>query len=208
MSHQDNDGQRQVIFTLGGVPGAGKSTVQEALLRTYPDCVAFVRRMTDRPLRADEQPSTVWSVTQTDFVRMYRAGEVAAAFGSNNHLYGVSLSEISEILGRGIRWVGTISASVATALTPFTRLVPDFPSVVHIYLRVHAAATLRERLELRGHGPDEVAARMHEFFDTDAAWAALADHTIYTDRGVAERDTTKEIANFLALPPRSPVLPV
>lgn len=206
MNHQDDDGNRRYVFALGGCPGAGKSTVQETLLRTYPDRVAFVRRMTDRPLRSDEHASAVWSMPQAEFVRMVRAGEVAAAFGSNNHLYGVSLSEIFEILGRGVRWVGTISASVATALTPFTRFVPNFPSVVHIYLRVHDAATLRTRLELRGHGPDEVETRMHEYFDADAAWAALADHIIYTDQGLSVSDTTKAVANILKLPPRSPVL--
>lgn len=206
MNHRDDDGKRRCVFVLGGCPGAGKSAVQEILLRTYPDCVAFARRMTDRPLRSDEHASAVWSVPQADFVRMHRAGEVAAAFGANNHLYGVSLSEIFEILARGVRWVGTISASVAAALTPFARLVPGFPRVVHIYLRVRDPMTLCARLARRGHAPNEVDTRMHEFFNTDAAWASLADHIIYTDRGFSEWDTVRMVANILKLPPRSPAL--
>lgn len=204
MNSPNDDDTRRVIFALGGCPGVGKSTVQETLLRTYPDCVAFVRRMTDRPLRADEHTSALWSVPQADFARMYHAGEVAAAFGANNHLYGVSLLEISEILARGVRWVGTISASVAVALRPFTQLVPGFPRVVHVYLRVHDPMTLCARLARRGHTPHEIDTRMHEFFDTDAAWAALADHVIYTDRGVTVGDTVREVASTLKLPPRSP----
>lgn len=180
---------------MAGPSGVGKGTVIRAFRSLRPD-VAYAVSYTTRPLRPGEVDGDVYRfVSDEEFDRLERAGELLEYAAIFDHRYGTVRSVVMDLLATGRSVVKEVDVEGAAAIR---RQMPDTvlvfllpPSIEDLVARLHTRATENEA---------EIQRRLAR-----ARWemeqAAWFDHVILND--VPERAAQA----LAAIIERDPVAP-
>jgi guanylate kinase len=179
------------IFCLGGVSGAGKTTVVKNLRQKYQSQIAFLPRYTTRPERNDDTREEIKHLLQEQFLHHFKNGALAGVHVSNREMYAISLDRLQQIREENYLWIGVVSMSAGCA-------VRSALPIRIIYLTVDNRQVLQQRLESRGMPGKEIDMRLGEYDATDMCYRQLANHIIFTDRESPD-DTTGHVARLLEL---------
>lgn len=146
-----------MAVVIAGPSGAGKSSVIAELLRRDPTLV-FSVSATTRPPRPDERDGRDYRfVSDAEFDRMIRLGELLEWTTYGGHRYGTPRSEVEDRLRRGQDVIVNVEVQGALALRRAGLPQP----VVLVFLVPPTREDLVRRIRARGTEAEEaVAARL------------------------------------------------
>lgn len=164
-----------MLVLLSGVSGAGKDTIKRELIKRMENVVSLPS-YTDRPLRIDEVPGTMYNhVTTEEFEEMIKNDELYEYSLHHKHYYGTSRKLMNEKIQSGKIIVKDIDVNGVENLI---NLLKEDTKVVTIFLRV-PKEILMKRLENRVDKPDlkEITLRLNRF-DYEESRIGMYDYVI------------------------------
>ena len=171
--------RRGLCLVLSAPSGAGKSAITDALMAREPGLRRSISATTRQPRPGERDGVHYHFVTDADFARMDRNGELleSAHVLAGTHAYGTPRAPVAAAMAAGedmifdIDWQGfqSMRARLAGDVVGVFILPPDF-------------VTLEKRLRKRaGDAPEEIARRMTTARAEISHWPEF-DHVIVNDR--------------------------
>lgn len=164
-----------MLVLLSGVSGAGKDTIKKELIKRMENVVSLPS-YTDRPVRIDEVPGTMYNhVTTEEFEDMIKNNELYEYSLHHKHYYGTSRKLMNEKIQSGKIIVKDMDVNGTENLI---ELLKQDTKVVTIFLRV-PKEELRKRLEHRTDKPSikEIELRLNRF-DYEESKIGMYDYVI------------------------------
>ena len=164
-----------MLVLLSGVSGAGKDTIKKELINRM-DNVVSLPSYTDRPLRIDEVPGTMYNhVTTEEFEEMIKNDELYEYSLHHKHYYGTSRKLMNEKIKSGKIIVKDMDVNGTENLI---EILKQDTKVVTIFLRV-PKEELRRRLEHRKDKPSikEIELRLNRF-DYEVSKIGMYDYVL------------------------------
>lgn len=164
-----------MLVLLSGVSGAGKDTIKRELIKRM-DNVVSLPSYTDRPIRIDEVPGTMYNhVTTEEFEEMIKNDELYEYSLHHKHYYGTSRKLMNEKIQSGKIIVKDMDVNGTENLI---ELLKKDTKVVTIFLRV-PKEELRKRLEHRKDKPSikEIELRLNRF-DYEESKIGMYDYVL------------------------------
>jgi len=133
-----------ILIVLSGPSGAGKGTICQELLRSYPE-LNYSISATTRAARAGEQDGVnYWFVSRVAFQNMIENDQLLEWAEVYGNFYGTPCQHITELLNSGKDVVLEIDAQGAT------QIKKKFPQGVCIYIAPPSLDELANRIYKRG----------------------------------------------------------
>lgn len=164
-----------MLVLLSGVSGAGKDTIKKELIKRMKN-VESLPSYTDRPLRIDEVPGTMYNhVTAQEFEKMIENDELYEYSVHHKHYYGTSRKLMNEKIKSGKIIVKDIDVNGTENLI---EILKKDTKVVTIFLRV-PKDELRKRLEHRPDKPSikDIELRLNRF-DYEESKIGMYDYVL------------------------------
>lgn len=164
-----------MLVLLSGVSGAGKDTIKKELIKRMKN-VESLPSYTDRPLRIDEIPGTMYNhVTAQEFEKMIENDELYEYSVHHKHYYGTSRKLMNEKIKSGKIIVKDIDVNGTENLI---EILKKDTKVVTIFLRV-PKDELRKRLEHRPDKPSikDIELRLNRF-DYEESKIGMYDYVL------------------------------
>lgn len=178
---------RGTLFIVSGPSGAGKTTLSNAALETFPALVMSISCTTRAPRGGEVDGREYLFVDAARFDAMIAAHELAEWAEVHGHRYGTPRAPIDAHVAAGRDVLLDIDVQGAAQL----RRV--YPEAVTVFLLPPDRATLEARLRGRGTDGDDVVRRRLENACREIARAAEYDHVI------VNRSREDAIAEFEAV---------
>ncbi len=96
-----SESAKNKIIIISGPSGVGKSTAVKALLRRRSDLERVVTYTTRQPRPGEVNGRDYYFVSQTEFIKKIKAGELLEYAKVHNHYYGTPRSRVEKILKAG-----------------------------------------------------------------------------------------------------------
>jgi guanylate kinase len=189
------------LFVITGPSGVGKGTLIARLLERAPDLELSVSATT-RPPRPGERDGVEYHfMSEEEFERLAREGQLLEHATYSGHRYGTPRSEVEPRLAAGTSVVLEIEVQG-------TRQVRDaMPEAVQVFIAPPSPDALRERLEGRATDrPEEIERRLEAAREELAARSEFG-HVIVNDdldratdalvrlvQGIARRDSVEGLS--------------
>lgn len=133
-----------ILIVLSGPSGAGKGTICQELLRSYPE-LNYSISATTRPARVGEQNGiNYWFISRPDFQKMIENDQLLEWAEVYGNFYGTPCHHIAELLNSGKDVVLEIDTQGAT------QIKKKFPQGVCIYIAPPSLDELAKRIHKRG----------------------------------------------------------
>lgn len=187
------------LFSLGGPTGAGKDTVVNVLLATYPEEIVRLPRVTTREKRPEEIEGVhYFFVDLPQFSRRVRRGRYGAVDTYGGNLYSIDYQALTDHLisheYRVIMMGGICGIQIK----------PVFPAMTNIHLTI-TAEEIRRRIEKRGDDSVKVGIYVQEAIERLLVEPPLFDRQV-ENHDCQLRRAMGEIAEIMGLPKRESVI--
>ena len=137
------------LFVITGPSGVGKGTLIRNLLELVPDLELSVSATTRAPRPGERDGVEYHFLSDEEFERMSRAGDLLEHATYSGRRYGTPRSEVEPRLADGRSVVLEIEVQGARQVRE------SMPEAVQVFIAPPSAETLRERLVGRGTDPPE-----------------------------------------------------
>jgi len=146
------------VLLLSGPSGAGKTTLAEQLVRTYPNKFGLPIAFTTRDIRDDEQDGVHYNfITKEKFKELSECSGLLTSLHFNDQYYGYTLKSIEDILEENKIPICVISSKSISGILE-KNMEDKILSVVIIPDPV--VDNMLERLKERGDSPKNIKKRI------------------------------------------------
>ena len=179
---------KPVILILSGPSGAGKTTLSHALITAVPDCVIAVSHTTRAPRTGEKEGEDYFFVSEADFHRLVKSGEMLEYAEVYGNLYGTSRNSIEQALSKGKNIVLDIDWQGAR------RIKSIYPDAISVYILPPAEQESENRLISRQQDSGETIKARMATYKEQMSHQSEYDHVIINDR---LSEATSELVRIL-----------
>ena len=148
--------EQGVMVVISGFSGSGKGTLMKALLERYPNYALSVSCTTRAPRPGEVNGRDYYFVSEEEFCRMIRDGELVEYACYCGRYYGTPRAYVEQRMAEGKDVL--LEIEIQGAL----QIKEKFPETVLIFVLPPSAAELKNRLCGRGTETEDVInARLH-----------------------------------------------
>lgn len=133
-----------ILIVLSGPSGAGKGTICQELLRSYPDLNYSISATTRSPRTGEQNGVNYWFVSRVEFQKMIDNDQLLEWAEVYGNFYGTPCQHIATLLNDGKDVVLEIDTQGAT------QIKKKFPQGVCIYIAPPSLDELAKRIHKRG----------------------------------------------------------
>lgn len=133
-----------ILIVLSGPSGAGKGTICQELLRSYPELNYSISATTRIARVGEKNGVNYWFVSQVEFQKMIKNDELLEWAEVYGNFYGTPCHHIAKLLNSGKDVVLEIDTQGAT------QIKKKFPQGVCIYIAPPSLDELAKRIQKRG----------------------------------------------------------
>jgi len=133
-----------ILIVLSGPSGAGKGTICQELLRSYPDLNYSISATTRVPRTGEQNGVNYWFISLATFQQMIKDDQLLEWAEVYGNFYGTPCQHIAELLNNGKDVVLEIDPQGAT------QIKKKFPQGVCIYIAPPSLDELAKRIHKRG----------------------------------------------------------
>lgn len=177
-----------ILIVLSGPSGAGKGTICQELLRSYPE-LNYSISATTRPPRVGEQNGVnYWFISREEFQKMIKNDQLLEWAEVYGNFYGTPCHHIAELLNSGRDVVLEIDRQGAT------QIKKKFPQGVCIYITPPSLDELAKRIHKRGTDSlENIKTRLSSAND-ELTYVYNYDYVVVNDE---VQNATKKIAAII-----------
>jgi guanylate kinase len=187
------------LFVITGPSGVGKGTLIGRLLAQAPDLELSVSATTRPPRPGEENGVDYHFMSEEQFERLARAGQLLEHATYSGHRYGTPRSEVEPRLAGGRSVVLEIEVQGARQVRE------AMPEAVQVFIAPPSPGALRERLEGRATDRAEEIERRLSVAEEELAARREFGHVIVNDD--LERAADELVALVRAILPDQQVVP-
>lgn len=139
-----------ILLVLSGPSGAGKGTICQELLRSYPELNYSISATTRKARVGEQHGVNYWFVSREEFQKMIKDDELLEWAEVYGNFYGTPCHQVKDMLKNGKDVVLEIDAQGAT------QIKNKFPQGVFVYIAPPSLDELANRIHKRGTDTLEV----------------------------------------------------
>ena len=133
-----------ILIVLSGPSGAGKGTICQELLRSYPELNYSISATTRAPRTGEQNGVNYWFISDAEFQTMINNDQLLEWAEVYGNFYGTPCHHVATLLNSGKDIVLEIDAQGAT------QIKKKFPQGVCIYIAPPSLDELAKRIHKRG----------------------------------------------------------
>jgi len=133
-----------ILIVLSGPSGAGKGTICQELLRSYPELKYSISATTRTPRTGEQNGVNYWFISRVEFQAMINNDQLLEWAEVYGNFYGTPCHQIADLLNSGKDVVLEIDTQGAT------QIKKKFPQGVCIYIVPPSLDELANRIHKRG----------------------------------------------------------
>lgn len=180
-----------MILTLTGASGAGKTTIAKELLVIMPVVTQMVPSHTThtRKPRATDLPGEYIYVSKFRFWLTEKLGLFLWTVHPHGNSYGTTKRWVAKALRNdGELYLMILVGDIMKILREFANQKSCLNQIFSFYVISPSQKILRERLELRGDGPDDISKRLSDCvkWDSDATNSGVPYEFVRNDSAIEE----------------------
>lgn len=139
-----------ILTVVSGFAGAGKGTIMNKLLESYPGYALSISATSRKPREGEKEGVNYFFKTREEFEEMIKNGELLEHAEYVGNYYGTPRSFVEEKLSQGMNVLLEIEIQGAM------QIKKAFPDALLIFIMPPSAAILKERLSNRGTETPEI----------------------------------------------------
>ena len=179
-----------ILIVLSGPSGAGKGTICQELLRSYPELNYSISATTRAPRIGEQNGVNYWFISRAEFQRMIENDQLLEWAEVYGNFYGTPYHHIAELLNSGKDVVLEIDTQGAT------QIKKKFPQGVCIYIAPPSLDELAKRIYKRGTDSLENIKTRLSSANVELKYVHNYDYVIVNDE--VKNATAKIIAIIIA----------
>ena len=133
-----------ILIVLSGPSGAGKGTICQELLRSYPELNYSISATTRAPRAGEKDGVNYWFISRSEFQKQIENDQLLEWAEVYGNFYGTPCHHIADVLNSGKDVVLEIDTQGAT------QIKKKFPQGVCIYITPPSLDELAKRIYKRG----------------------------------------------------------
>ncbi len=173
--YNKTEGKKGKIFVVSAPSGAGKTTLCQALLKTFPEISYSISHTTRKPRKNEKEGVDYYFITTKEFEDKIKSSFWVEWAKVHDNYYGTSLQHIEKQICRGLNVLLEIDVKGAKQIKEI------YPDAVTIFIMPPNVEALEQRLKSRATDSEKIINIRLENAKAEMEQKSFYDYVVVND---------------------------